>query len=436
MTTVVVLGLVALCLLAFGGTGTESGWASASVQNTADNSRTGTMAITHIYGGQTCSTTARTASVSCGPTLGTQAAAPAQSTDAITNNSSGAVTQTLTGASCGVVQLANSHQNSDPMLPRSGTTFAPTGGPSGVAGAGAVTFDSSGYATGVGAATAGGSPNPALLSLGTYSYFYGLGVWFQTTATSGRIFGLASSPSNSPASGSTTFERQLTLSAGKLNFATTGAATATSSAPYNDGVWHYVYVSLEADGSFLTGLLASYMTKVKIYVDGTQVASTTTPNSIGRPTGYWSIGGGGFTGSLSNFAVYNATNSPTSPPAAPYNSAAELWPLNDTGYATATATLPVAISDPCSKVNIAFSFSNPSASITNSLSGFANGSAQVVAAPAAGQTQALTISTSRSGNSDIAGLHLYVPLTFTYGMGAGWSTPMTWSADPLDVFWA
>ena len=58
-------------------------------------------------------------------------------------------------------------------------------------------------------------------------------------------------------------------------------------------------------------------------------------------------------------------------------------------------------------------------------------------APAAGQTQGLTVSTTRGAgySTEITGLRLYVPLTFTYGTspGMGWTMAMQWSGDPGNV---
>lgn len=433
------MGLATFTLLAAGTGATRSGWAAGSVTNGSSSARTAGIALTHTYGAQSCSTTERTVSVNCNPTLGTQASPPAQSSDSITNNSDGTLTQTVTGASCGVVQLANAKVSSDPLLPRSGTTFSPSGGPAGVSGSGAVTFDATGYATGVVSQTLGGTPGG--ISLGA-TFSYGYGIWFKSSAATARIFGLATSPSNSPSSGSTTYDRTLSLTGGKLQFVAAGGPTATSARTYNDGSWHYAYVSLTSQAlSLLAGLTTSNTST--IYVDGTEDGSGSNGGLLGpslaTPSGYWSIGGGGFAGSLSNFAVYNGTGSPTSPPVTPYGGATELWQLNDNGYTTTTATLPTAIANPCSKVNIAFAFTSPPDSIASgSLASFANGFARSIGAPAAGQTQALTISTAPGTGytSDIKGLHLYVPLTFGYGMGSGWGTTMTWAGNALDVFWA
>ncbi|WP_310963248.1 hypothetical protein [Nocardioides terrisoli] len=358
--------------------------------------------------------------------------------DAIINNSTVGATQTVSGASCAPVRLANSNQSGDPMLPRFSAEFAPEGGPG--SGNGAITFGSGGYAAGVTSETLGGSPGG--VSLGK-TYSYGYGVWFSTTGSTGRLFGLGSVPTNSPASGGVTFDRTLSLAAGKLQFSAAGAATATTTHTWNDGAWHYAYVSLTSQSVSIILLGVSTTTKVTIYVDGGADGSSTNGGLLGSPlatpAGYWYLGPT-FTGSLSNFMVYNGTSSPTSPPPAPYSGATELWPLNDDGVTTYAGSLPSAIATPCAKVNISLTFTNPAdTSISNMpLSTFADGSARILAAPATGQTQGLTIATSKGTgySSDIAGLRLYVPITFSYHAGSspGWAQTLVWSGDPADVF--
>jgi hypothetical protein len=114
--------------------------------------------------------------------------------------------------------------------------------------------------------------------------------------------------------------------------------------------------------------------------------------------------------------------------------------LADDGVTTYPGTsLPAGnLFDPCAKVNVAWTFTSPAASIAGqSLKAFANGSPTTVAAPAVSGSQALTIATSQGTGytSDLAGIHLYVPLTFTYAVGSAWTQTMTWSGDPTEVFW-
>lgn len=120
------VGGVALLGLVAGTSGTLSGWTAGSVANVTDTTAVGTLSVTHAYGATTCAGGPRTATVACGPTLTPAASAPASSTDAITNTSGRAITQSLTAASCAPVRHANTQQASDPMLPRRTVAFQQT----------------------------------------------------------------------------------------------------------------------------------------------------------------------------------------------------------------------------------------------------------------------------------------------------------------------
>jgi len=433
---------VAGVVFSAGTSGTLAGWTTATVINSTNTAQTGQLTFTHAYAGTRCVGLARAATVSCPSSLTPQSPVPASSTDAITNTSTGnlTATQTVSAPSCLPVQLAHTNLTTDPMLPRYTTSFSPSG----------ITFGSGAYAAGVMSQTLGGSPVLTLISLGTTTYSYGYGVTFKTTSTSGQLFGLGSKASGTPSSGSTTFDRTLSLSGGKLTFTAAGMNAPTTAKLYNDGISHTAYVSVQASATGLLGLLGalvvSHSTTVTIYVDGVKDGSAPTSGSIlntfgqlGTPAGYWYVGPA-YVGSLADFVVYNGTSSPTTTPAAPYTTATEWWPLNDSGATTFIGMLPPALANPCSQVNVSFAFTNPGdtsiASMT--LFSFADTTARSVAAPEAGQPQGLTISIARdiSYKTDIGGLHLYVPITFSYGTSpaSGWTQSLTWSGDSTDVF--
>lgn len=63
-----------------------------------------------------------------------------------------------------------------------------------------------------------------------------------------------------------------------------GFYEVTSSSAYNDGAWHYVAVTISATG-------------LKMYVDGSQVASNSSVSGGGTAGGYWDIGVVNYTGS-------------------------------------------------------------------------------------------------------------------------------------------
>jgi len=429
---VVAVAGTALLGLAWGTSGTLSSWTAGQVLDSTDTAGTGGIAVTHAYG-STCVGAMRTASQACAASLTPATALPATSvTDSITNDSGRSITQSVTARSCAPVQLADSATSTNPLLPRNDIAFSPGGGPGSVSGSGAVALGTTGYATDTTAQTVGGTPG-GLISL--VEYDYGYGVWFKTTATTGRLFGLASNPSNTSSTSTTTYDRTLSLSAGKLVFAAAGAPAVTSSGTVNDGSWHYAYVSLTSSAiTLVLGLTVT--TKDTVYVDGSSVGSASGSSSLSTPTGYWSVGGG-FAGSLSGFADYNGTSSPTSPPASPYSGATDVWPLNDSGYSTYAGTMPTGMTTPCARVAAALTFASPSAGTGMVGLGTLASTTYPIAAPAAGATQTMTITTSQGPGytSDLAGLHLYVPLVFSYGTSpaTGWTLMMQWAGDARDV---
>ncbi len=109
--------------------------------------------------------------------------------------------------------------------------------------------------------------------------------WIKTTTTTGgQIMGFGSSKTGS----STTYDRQVYMTnAGTLKFAVSPSNVDTSitspaGQPYNDGKWHHV-VATQGPGG------------MKLYVDGTAVASGSTVNSLSY-NGYWRVGGDNLTG--------------------------------------------------------------------------------------------------------------------------------------------
>jgi len=120
---------------------------------------------------------------------------------------------------------------------------------------------------------------------------------------------------------------------------------------------------------------------------------------------------------------------------------ASIWMLGDDGITTYAGALPSPMTDPCGQVNVSLAFTTPSATVASqTLNSFvAPGSnPRTIAAPTAGATQGLTINTTNAAgySNDIAGLRLYVPMTFTYGTSpaTGWTMAMRWLGDPKDVF--
>lgn len=439
-------GLVALALLA-AGSPTRSGWAAGSVANSTDSAVGAAMAITHSYASTSCATTARVTAVTCPATLGTSASPASSRADSITNNGTVAVSQQVTGSSCAPVALANAASPSDPLLPRNSVTFRQTDkwGTSSAAG-----FSGSGYAT-----DPIGTSGSGLLGLLQSSFSFG--VWFKASdALGGGLLSLSGSLSNGAGGANPTLWLD---QSGNVHayVATTLAGTqvASSGTNYGDGAWHLAVVVVS------TPIL---LTGVTLYVDGVSKASSGGLSLLTSTTGYWHLAWSSFAGltaptsayfhgSLSGaFVAQGALSGGTvstlagAASAAAYqstlgsNSPVSTWMLGDDGVTTYPGTsLPAGnLFDPCAKVNLTWTFASPAASIAaQSLKAFANGSPTTVAAPGVSATQSLTIATSQGTGytSDLAGLHLYVPISFGYAVGSAWTQTMTWSGDPTEVFW-
>ncbi|GAA4099427.1 LamG-like jellyroll fold domain-containing protein [Nocardioides kongjuensis] len=449
------VGGVALLGLVAGTSGTLSGWTVGSVANDTDTTAVGSLSVTHAYGATTCTGGPRTASVTCSPTLTPAAGAPASSTDAITNSSGRAITQSLTAASCAPVRHTNTQQASDPMLPRNSVAFRQAD-PWGTTAA--ATFSGSGYATDIVGTNGSGL-------LGLLSNSYSIGVWFKAAdSQGGGLFSLDASLSNAT---SATGNPMVWLdTTGHVGFSANGTLglniTGSSPASYGSG-WHLAVLTVDT-----TGVITLTKT-VKLYVDGALVASGSGLTLLTSTTGYWHLGWADFTGLTAPTSTYfhgslagAFVNQSTALSAATVSSlhtaasanayrttasglsgTASLWMLDDDGVTTYAGALPGVMANPCSQVNVGLTFTNPAASVAStSLTNLVapGNNPRTVAAPAAGQTQGLTLSTTRGAgySTDITGLRLYVPLTFTYGTSpaTGWTMALQWSGDPGDVFLA
>lgn len=456
------LALAGLCI----GVGYSYGGLNAKILNSTDSTGAATLLYTHTYAGGTTVCTSvpasggipTTSTFGCVGSLAPAAAVPASgsasATDAIAYRGSAPaaqVTQQVSAASCGPVQLVNAARSSNPMLARYGTAFAPSTGP--VTGAGAITLDGANPGGYEAAVTSQAQPDPSV-SLGSA---FGLGIWFKTTSTAGGpLFGIGTSAIN--ATGGNDRILYMTTT-GQLKFIqnTAGASTTATAKAYNDGAWHFAYVTMSQ-----VGLLISLTTTTKVFVDGDSPASgggLLVPYS--SDTGYWHVGWSPvsglpsyFTGSLSNFVVFNTAGAPAAPTTTQRanqsnfttwaSAATERWLLNDTGTATFGGPYPfINAADPCSMVNVSWGFTNPtscgwsptstSAACTDppasSLAAFVAAGSRTIASPAPGTTQTATVKLSRGTGYNtgfLPGLRLYAPLTFQATRG-GWSNVFTWS---------
>lgn len=428
--------------------GTLSGFSIGKVASTA-SAKVASLSISNSQGGSGCAATAASPSTTTSCTSSVYPASTTAGTNSQTNTvtntgtvPSGSMTAKYRIAGCGAVDLANSGTNG-PMLVRSGTTLSPTSGP--FPGAGSVSLASSSYAASV---TATSEPTgPTLVGSATY----GIGVWFKTSSTNvSPLFGFSANS----ATGSGSTDRILYLdTSGRIGFipatASTTAATKSSGA-FNNGSWHFAWVSITATQVAL-GLSFTYA----VYVDGSKVASDTSGllGTLSSYSGYWHLGwanvGGAssfFTGSLSGFTVDDSGSAPASVSANPtaYSwdpTATQLWQLNDSGGSfdgastlggIYTGTNPSGV-DPCSLVGITWTLTNPTQTVTigasPTLAGMAAANYQTMTAPGAtAQTETITLTRSATAGSYAVGLVLYAPVQATYASGTAWSVSFTWNA--------
>ncbi|GAB4004762.1 LamG-like jellyroll fold domain-containing protein [Nocardioides ultimimeridianus] len=442
---------VALAGLTWGTSTTFSGWVAGSVTNGTDSAAMGTLAVTHAYTGGPCVGGPRMSTVPCAVALAPATSPAGTLSDSITNNSGAAITQSLAASSCAPVRFLNNQQASDPLMPRNAVAFqqADPWGSATAAG-----FSGSGYATDLVGTSGSGL-------LGLLSNSYSIGVWFKASdAQGGGLISLDASYSNAT---SATGNPMVWLdTTGHVSFSANGTlglnVTGTSPAAYSSG-WHLVVLTVDT-----TGVITLTKT-VSLYVDGALVKSASGLTLLTSTTGIWHLGWADFTnltaptsayfhgtlagGFVNQSAVLTAGQVSTlyaSASATAYRTSlagiggtASIWMLGDDGITTYAGVLPSPMTDPCGQVNVALAFTNPTASVASmTLNAFVSGGSRSIAAPAAGATQSLTVSTSKAGgySNDIAGLHLYVPLTFTYGTSpaTAWTMAMQWSGDPRDVF--
>lgn len=437
--------------------GTLSGFRVASLVNAGADTgfSAATLSVSNSRGGAPCAATATSPSTTTSCTSSVYPAGTASGTNTQTNTvtntgtvPAAAITARYRIAGCGAVDLANSGTSATngPMLVRSGTTLAPASGP--FPGAGSVSLASSSYA-----ASVAPTSEPVGPPIGTFSY--GLGIWFATTSTAGSpLFSFAAAPTT----GTGADDRVLYVDAkGKIGFiattsgVTTPAGKASGVTRYNDGSWHFAYVSISG-----TRIVQGIGYTVAIYVDGKPVTTVGSSRlgALSSYAGYWHIGwasvspaSGYFTGSLSGFTVDDSGRAPTSAPSSNPGSvgwdagATQLWPLNDSGGTFDGVSSPGGIYtggnpggvDPCSLVAVTWTLDNPSQTVTTgafpTLASMVSASYRTTSAPGAvPETQTITLTSTAPSGSYAVGLVLYAPVQSTYAAGTTWSVSFTWNA--------
>ncbi|MHA6669450.1 PKD domain-containing protein [Homoserinimonas sp. A447] len=124
--------------------------------------------------------------------------------------------------------------------------------------------------------------------------------WFRTSISSGKILGFGNSGSVTGNSSSSAQDRSLYLNGGRVNWSVFDTQTRTlqSGTGYNNNQWHHAVGTLNEDG-------------MRLYVDGTLVASNGSTDYGRGFWGYWKVGGDttpagnqNFTGDLDEVAIY------------------------------------------------------------------------------------------------------------------------------------
>jgi hypothetical protein len=449
--------------------GASLGSLGATITNSADKAGTASTLLT--------ATDVASASVDC-----TSATAPIEAREAFgctrsvlpgTVASSGTVAQsvslstsgtvaptaaTLTAISCGPVELANAAAGSDPMLVRGGVTYDQAGP---LTGGGSLGLDGS---SALGADVIGVDSATLLGSSFTE------GIWFKTApgySAGGALLGFGSQPSSLGTEANADRIVSMTT-AGKLNFLLDGSLGVTSDTTtplaYNNGAWHLVVVTVST----------VVFTAVTVYVDGSQVATSTGLTLASGYTGYWhagwspvSSGSAYLAGYLSDAFVVDGTSLSSAQVSAlagagtqatwagdlSTDGASDSWPLDDSGTSTFAGPYPViGATSPCTMVSVADGASSFCAFSPNSLTtacATPTGSSPSLAAWASAgalafpptslstpTTLTLTVVRGSTYNAGyLPGLHLYVPVSLTEKLAAAptWGATLTWTSSSEQV---
>lgn len=462
---------------------TFASFAQGKITNSSDTNGAGSLGVTHSYsdskppfsGTITCTqalanVTAKTCTSGIQPATGTTASG-STSTDSITNNgtlpSSRLSTQLSGPASphCLPVQFANSKTTTSPLLARNQILFQQSdkwGTTS------AATFSGTGYAS-----------SPVSTTLGGLSSAFSIGVWFKTPTNGysqgGALISLSTSPSNATSSSGAGpmlwMDNTGKIRAQVLGTAGAISAAGVSAAAYNDGNWHFAMLTV--------GTLTA-----NLYVDSATAVSTVLLSLLSGSTAvYWHAGWGDFTGTTAGTvptssyfngslsggflvtAVLSSANRTTlfgESSAANYKSGVlgislsilNLWMFDDSGTTTYSGTMPATMANPCSMLTWSVAFANPSGSLGGTWlleATTQTGSSDLwntlftwepMGPAPGGGPETLTMTLSRVGaspptggttyNTDISGLHLYLPITYTINSYprtgvTPWSQSYTWN---------
>ena len=331
-------------LLSIGGA--SAAMMGATIADTTNTFSSGTLVLNALTGTTPCTSTTSSVSTnaaSCtGSTLPSGPLSTSPVSASVTLSSLGTLAPSssrLTTSTCGE-QQASTTTGTDTALAYGNVTYSvagPLGGTAVALGAASGNFDTISTYTG---------PN-----------IFTQVAWFKTTS-SGSIFSFENTYASTAPS---TWDRMIWIDAtGHVVAGVYPNAVEEISSPntYNDGLWHFVAVTLNAASGSTLGF--------RLYVDGSLVASSTAVTSAQAYSGYWHIGWSNapsgwtdppsnayFTGSLAGVGVLPSALSATSI-AALYASASlnaysssvsgdaptAYWPLNDTGTVAYTGAVP------------------------------------------------------------------------------------------------
>ncbi len=315
---------------------------------------------------------------------------------------------------------------------------------------GGVTLGSSGPAGFPSALALNGSTG-YVQTTNSYSNPEGISVvaWFNSSATTGgTILGFTSSQGTTAPSSS---DRLLWLDkSGKLVWGVKNgtASEITSPTAYNDGAWHMVVAEIGSSGQ-------------QLWIDGTEVASTTSVTSAGNYTGYWHLGWGYETGwsdaptsAYLNGSIAEAAVIPSQLSTAQIStldgaaSAAVLaldvgqlapsayWPLQDSASnicGTVEVTVQQTVGSTTSCLYPAGSGSCGSPSSTYLLPAFG---VLTMTAPTSGTpaTVKITMAESASSGTTVAGLHMLPDIGFgTARSPSAWTAQLAYAPASVEL---
>ncbi len=475
--TVTALAVAALLGAAWTVTGVQGGF-TAKITNSKNSIGSGIVFVAAAGDGSTqCDTTpagSTIPSTSAFDCSNTTRSLPPQTPGGSVVNTTASMDRTLSATgtispgsatyrrnSCGVVQLANTIDATNPLLVRGTVQFAR-----------AANWSDAGSLLVDGTSALGSSVTTTAGSTSTSST---VGIWFKAAPGSAGGALIAMDPSAAQVTSSnsvTTRLLYLDATGNVVAGAHSGTITVsnrfkvtTTGTDYRDNSWHFAALTIAPSGN---------KTALKLYVDGSlKKSSTSTGAPIAVSANYWHIGWADisgtsnwsgtnaltnhFPGSLSNAFIDDAAqdsriatlNNSTSQAEWDSNlsrlGVTAAWPLGDDGNQTYSGTFPGGAANPCTAINVIVDDtanpscvypSTPTAACpalgnTRTMQTLATAGTLALKASTLSQAQTLTTTVARNTNyntSFAVGLHLLYPLTITETVG-GFGYTLNWTGN-------